>query len=840
MVGRSRELSGRCGVWHQLLAITHAAGGIAARVGTVGAAMKPILSNFNIKLGKFIAVLALLLISPAAWAQVHLTPFSDPANPLSVTTGAGSWTFTRATVANYTHPTTGLITQAASGAARIETGGISIEDQRQNVFLNSRALGSSTASNVNVADNAYTAPNGETESELLTATDANGTVVQEITGTAATWSYSVYLRRKIGKGVINVSCDGTTWSPCEVGTDSWRRCEVSATLTAAAYSPGIQITTSGDSVYAWQGQAEVGANASSPIYTAAAPVTRDADVLSFVGTSFPTAAGTYFYEYDQPNTTVSSTRIRTSGGSYSADYGAAQHTVGDSTNTVTYSSYIFPKVKNKVAVSWGATGLRISCNGLPVESGSFDGNKGWGSTLFWLGSLNGASAINGHIKNFTVWDTQLDDTFLQVSTKTTDYSTQYTSIPGVGHPVYGYLTDTIWALKKVGATYTGIVYSYDWGATWNIWLDWGNNYPTAQTTLAMDKVGNFYFSTSSTLYRVNRQTKAITTAITYYPEGQSFSFMDWLWGFNVTTGRIFVGQYGGNLAPYIWTSTDDGANWSRIDVIKDTYAAIQHIHSIHVSPFDGSVYLSWGDDPTTRGLGVSTDNLATPPTVITDAAQNGPTVITFTSEAVYSGTDVSGNANYIKSNDGSETTARYTMIGAGRLAPFFGLRAVGDNELWGCTFDDQSLQTLIPSVFRMQKNVGITSAWKLDYKSFGNDPVATGTNYSYVAQDGTGVIPQNVPYVFVSVVSAGTGSGGVPGVIRFARNGEHPIFISDAGFAASNKVVDCSNDSADYGVIIESGATGVSLSDYRIINCPGAILAAGNNANIRRIRVGEN
>src|SRR3989304_5819664 len=70
------------------------------------------------------------------WLDSSLTfwaPFDDPDAPLTLNRGTGSLSFTRATTATYVHPTTGLITSAASGQLRIESAGALIEGQRTNL-----------------------------------------------------------------------------------------------------------------------------------------------------------------------------------------------------------------------------------------------------------------------------------------------------------------------------------------------------------------------------------------------------------------------------------------------------------------------------------------------------------------------------------------------------------------------------------------------------------------------------------------------------------------------------------------------------------------------------------
>jgi len=224
------------------------------------------------------------------WWQNGLTfwaPLDDPSNPLKINksaAGTTALTFTRATTATYVHPTTGLITSAASGGLRIESNGALIEGQRTNLALYSEQLGLAAtwiASNVTVDNNTAVAPDGNTTAETLTATADNATLLQAVTGTAAAYTNSLYLKRKTGTGAVSVSADNTTWTACTINASTWTRCTDTRTLTVATYYYGVRLATNADAVYAWGGGMELGAFGSSYISTTTAAITRNADVLTF-------------------------------------------------------------------------------------------------------------------------------------------------------------------------------------------------------------------------------------------------------------------------------------------------------------------------------------------------------------------------------------------------------------------------------------------------------------------------------------------------------------------------------------------------------------------------------
>lgn len=166
--------------------------------------------------------------------------------------------------------------------------GLLVEEPRTNLALHSNDLTAAawTASSVTTARTA-TGPDGMTNSATtLTASAGDGTVLQSITSASATRTTSVYIKRRTGSGVIQLTQDnGSTWTTVTV-TGDWSRVEVpSATVTDPTI--GIRIRTNGDAVDVFGFQNEVGGFPTSLIVTAGSTVTRSADVASLVVSRFP-------------------------------------------------------------------------------------------------------------------------------------------------------------------------------------------------------------------------------------------------------------------------------------------------------------------------------------------------------------------------------------------------------------------------------------------------------------------------------------------------------------------------------------------------------------------------
>lgn len=225
----------------------------------------------------------------AAWWTDNLTlsiPFSDPDNPLTLTVGTGSLSFTRATTATYVHPTTGLVTSAASGQLRIESNGALIEGARTNIITYSRTLNNAAWTLTNAtADNTITGEDGVASSaSWLAASGSNGTACQSVTIGSAAYSGAFSLKRITGTGTVKISLDnGATYGSDLAGSlsaNAWYRASKS-NQTLANPEICLQLGTSGDNVAVDYAQIEAGAFISSRIPTTTVAVTRNRDDLTF-------------------------------------------------------------------------------------------------------------------------------------------------------------------------------------------------------------------------------------------------------------------------------------------------------------------------------------------------------------------------------------------------------------------------------------------------------------------------------------------------------------------------------------------------------------------------------
>lgn len=134
-----------------------------------------------------------------------------------------------------------------------------------------------TKSSVTISANSVAAPLGTgTTADTLTASGSNGTCRAAVTTVAVSYTFSVWLKRKTGSGNVDLTMDGTTYVTKAVTTD-WQRFEVTQTGVAGTSNPGVRIVTSGDAVYAWGAQVEIGSAAKSYLVTTSAAVSAPRD-----------------------------------------------------------------------------------------------------------------------------------------------------------------------------------------------------------------------------------------------------------------------------------------------------------------------------------------------------------------------------------------------------------------------------------------------------------------------------------------------------------------------------------------------------------------------------------
>ena len=226
-------------------------------------------------------------------------------------TGAGDFTVSRTTTPTAGQSTRinslGNIELVANNVPRLDypLGGavngcpaLLVEPSAVNLALHSRDLTQAAwvASGITPLRNAVGMDGAANTGTTLTATGANGTILQTLTHASQVRAFSAYVRRTVGTGTIEITTNGgTTWTPITL-TSAYTRFSTTATVTNGQV--GFRIVTSGDAIVVDYCQGEVGTVATSAIPTTTAAITRSEDQITRPGVSslIGQTEGTFYFE----------------------------------------------------------------------------------------------------------------------------------------------------------------------------------------------------------------------------------------------------------------------------------------------------------------------------------------------------------------------------------------------------------------------------------------------------------------------------------------------------------------------------------------------------------------
>ena len=254
------------------------------------------------------------------------------------------------------------------------------------------------------------------------AVQATNTVLQTITAAASSRTYSAFLTRVTGTGVIEITQDGVTFTDVTSQINSTSGVQVQLNASQLNAVIGIRGATNGDVILVDCNQFEAGNFATTPIPAAGS---RNADILSYTYAGNANGAlGTFYVETatlwstSAPAATAVLTFDNLSAAPMYTDVSRASTEIGvsDGTGAVTKTGLAAMHTGvRKRASSWGGTTMSITGDGVAVDNGAFDGS--FGSTLInIMSNATGGGNWSGTAKNVRIWTTQLANQQLQAIT----------------------------------------------------------------------------------------------------------------------------------------------------------------------------------------------------------------------------------------------------------------------------------------------------------------------------------------------------------------------------------------------------------------------------------------
>lgn len=181
----------------------------------------------------------------------------------------------------------GLLRLFAANVPRINGRGLLCEPSATNLCLRSRDFANAAWTLLlgTIAQTSAGADGTTNGAARFTATSANATILQTVTGSSVSRSFSIWIKRITGTGTVGLCQDGTTFTDisAQLNTTGFVLVQLKATQLNPVF--GIQLGSNGDAIDVDFAQLETTPYATSPIVTAGSTVARNSDLV--VDTAFP-------------------------------------------------------------------------------------------------------------------------------------------------------------------------------------------------------------------------------------------------------------------------------------------------------------------------------------------------------------------------------------------------------------------------------------------------------------------------------------------------------------------------------------------------------------------------
>jgi len=265
---------------------------------------------------------------------------------------------------------------------------------------------------------------GVNNCSVLTSSLANGTCLQAFVTAAAQRTFSAWVKRRVGAGIIEITQDGgTTWTDITTQIDANNFRQVQVTGNTLNPSIGFRIQTNGDSITVDCTQYEAGDCATTPIGGGA----RNSDILTYPFTPVVQGVGTIYAELSSasiinpPSFKVETVQIDNSAANNvqlrviptSRDVDGTVNNVGVQADFVGLAGTANANFVYQSALAYNLNDMGFCTKGIVTEQDSV----GTPPTDINRISMGVVSAnASGCVKNFRYWPTRLLNSQLQVLT----------------------------------------------------------------------------------------------------------------------------------------------------------------------------------------------------------------------------------------------------------------------------------------------------------------------------------------------------------------------------------------------------------------------------------------
>ena len=302
-----------------------------------------------------------------------------------------------------------------------------VEPQRTNLipYSSDFTVGNWAKTRCTVTSNQATSPDGTLNADLMTSTDDDARLGDQVGSSGAEFTQSIYVK---SAQVSDVNCQidfAGLNTVTFTANQQWQRVETTLTDTSQSPRLRLRILNSGNSIYVWGGQVEEGSYATSYIPTSGSTVTRVQETYTKTGISnkINSEEGVLFAEMAvlSDDSTLKSITLSdgTGGNRVIINYSNASNrltadvrvgAVGQAfmqTYSYTITNFL------KIALKYKENDFALWVNGTEVATDT-SGSTFSANTLNRLGLDNGASGelLFGKVKQLQVFKTALTDSEL--------------------------------------------------------------------------------------------------------------------------------------------------------------------------------------------------------------------------------------------------------------------------------------------------------------------------------------------------------------------------------------------------------------------------------------------